>query len=183
MYYHKNDFEFVVKLFENFFAQNRIQKQFQVISKCNITGWEIWLQIEFASFLEEIDVSISEWYREWEYPLDKRKTNKSKMFIDFLIRQKYAKKDSYIALELKQSLSMKTCITNMIKDVDKVISIRKSTSDIRSFWNIGIHKRISSNSYIDNKEIKEIIISKFNTDNNFIESKYIRNTDFAYTIF
>jgi len=181
--YHKNDFIFTLNLFEDFFSQQRIQKSFQTIHKTSITGWEIWFQIEFATFLENKNSSVSEWYREWEYPIDKRKSLKSKMFIDFLVRQKYAKKDAYIALELKQNISAKTCITNMIKDVNKVTSIRKSSSDIRSFWNIGIHKRISNNHFRDKEKIKEIVLEKFTTEDFFIESRYIKNTDFSYTIF
>lgn len=183
MIYHKNDFIFTLSLFEEFFSQKKIQNSLQTINKTNITGWEIWFQVEFATFLENKHNAISEWYREWEYPLDKRKSLKNKMFIDFLVRQKYAKKDSYIALELKQNISAKTCITNMIKDVNKVTAIRKSSSDIRSFWNIGIYKRISDNHYQDKEKIEKIILSKFNTEESFIESKYIKNTNFAYTIF
>jgi hypothetical protein len=151
----KRDFDFTVQLFDSFFSQKRIQKRLNIIEDKEITGWEVWWQIEFATYLSTKDESLSEWYREWEYPLDKRKTNTfTKMYIDFLIRQKGSKKDEYIALELKQNIFVKKCIKSMLEDTDKVFSMRKSASDIRSFWNIGIYREKN----IEDKEIEKMIL-------------------------
>jgi hypothetical protein len=71
----QRDFDFTVELFDNFFSQKRIQKRLSIIREKGITGWEIWWQIEFATYLSTKDESLSEWYREWEYPLDRRRSN------------------------------------------------------------------------------------------------------------
>jgi len=175
----QRDFDFTVKLFDNFFSQKRIQKRLNIIREEEITGWEIWWQIEFATYLSTKDESLSEWVREWEYPLDKRRGTSNKMYIDFVVRQKYAKKGRYIALELKQHLYIKNCIKNMLKDTDKVFSMRKSASDIRSFWNIGIYQEKT----MEDEEIQEMIFEHINTNENFIQTKKIQNTNFYYTIF
>jgi len=170
------DLDFVIKLFDGFFSQKRIQKRLDVIDNRHITGWEIWFQIEFATYLDMKEESISEWYREYPYSTDKRKTSQKKMFIDFLVRQKYAKKDSFVALELKQNISGKKCVNNMIKDINKVISMRKSESDIRSFWNVGVYLE-----HIDEDEIKNILEPYIN--NKYMKIKQIKNTNFSYIIF
>ena len=179
----KRDFDFTVQLFNNFFSQKRIQKRLKVIEDEEITGWEIWWQVEFATYLSTKDETLSEWDREWEYPLDKRKNKKStKMFIDFLIRQKRAKKDSYIALELKQHIYAKSCIRKMLEDVEKVFSMKESASNIRSFWNIGIYREKMVGG--DESVVKMILEdSRISTDSNFIRTEKISNTGFYYTIF
>jgi hypothetical protein len=179
----KRDFDFTVQLFNNFFSQDRIQKGLNVIKHADITGWEIWWQVEFATYLSTKDEMLSEWYREWEYPLDERKNKKStKMFIDFLIRQKRAKKNSYIALELKQHIYAKSCIRKMLKDVEKVFSMKESASDIRSFWNVGIYREKMDGG---DESVEKIILEdrRISTDSSFIRTEKISNTGFYYTIF
>lgn len=178
----KRDFDFTVKLFDNFFSRKKIQKRLSIINEKEITGWEIWWQIEFATYLSTKDESLSEWYREWKYPIDKRISSQSEMSIDFLIRQKYAKKDNFIALELKQHIFAKRCIQNMLKDVDKVFSMRKSTSDIRSFWNIGIYKELMDGG---DEAMKSMILeyNNLNTEEEFIRINKIGDTGFYYLIF
>jgi len=169
----KRDFNFTVKLFDNFFSRKKIQNRLSIINKHEITGWEIWWQVEFATYLSTKDKSVSEWYREWKYPIDKRRvSSKSEMYIDFLIRQKYSKKNHFIALELKQNICAKKCIKNMLNDVDKVFSMRKSASDIRSFWNIGVYKEAMNGG---DEAIKNMILEydNLNTNEELIQIKKI----------
>jgi len=175
----KRDYDFTVQLFNGFFSQKRIQKRLNIIKDKGITGWEIWWQIEFAAYLSTKDKTVSEWYREWQYPMDKRKSLQNKMSIDFLIRQKGAKKDMFIALELKQHFYTKSCIRKMLKDTDKVFSICESTSDLRSFWNVGIH--LEKN--MTDREIEEAILNYIDTDESYIVTEKIGDTGFYYTIF
>jgi len=174
----QRDFEFIIDLMEEFTKQKMIRDRLNIIEKENVTGWEIWWQIEFSSFLSNHN-KISYWDREFILPVDKRtKWKKEKMAIDFLIKQKYSKKDRYIALELKQHKSMKQCITKMIVDIDKINSIKKSYDILRSFWNIGIHKL--ENNEKSNKNIDDIMHILYK-DCNY--TQHIKKTNFAFTIF
>lgn len=177
----KKDFEVLIKIMNGFVNQRSIQNKLNIIEECSITGWETWFQIEFASYLGTHE-DVSEWRREESYYMDKRKSkNKSRMAVDFLIRQKHTKKDQYIAIELKQHLSASTCINNMLKDIDKVCAARESYTDFRSFWCIGIHQKETK------KLLKETIIKKAQekhiTMYKHMDIRYIPNTNFAYTIF
>ena len=75
-----------------------------------------------------------------------------------------------------------SCIRNMLKDADKVFSMRKSESDIRSFWNIGIYKEPMS---IEGEDEKNKILEYENliTSEEFIEIHKIGDTGFYYIVF
>lgn len=177
----KKDFEVLIKIMNGFVNQRSIQNKLNIINECSITGWEIWFQIEFASYLGTHE-DVSEWRREESYYMDKRKSkNKSRMAVDFLIRQKHTKKDQYIAIELKQHLSASTCIKNMLDDVLKVNAAKQSHARFRSFWNIGIHQKENKN--IIKEKIAKKVEEKNMTMHDYIEIRYIPNTNFAYTIF
>ena len=188
----KRDFNFTVNLFENFFKRKKIQKKFKKFTKLKelhdieITGWEIWWQIEFALYLFNND-TVSWWEREWRYPFDKRMSNKNEMSIDFLVRQKGTKLGKYIALELKQHIDAKKCVLGMLEDIDKVHSMRQSASDIRSYWNIGIYKYTKDRE--DEQEmIKKIILEyiEYNGSSkaeDFIKIFQIGKTEFYCIIF
>ncbi|QFR49790.1 hypothetical protein FJR48_08620 [Sulfurimonas lithotrophica] len=176
------DFKFIISIMDGFVKQTSIQNKLNVIDECYITGWEIWFQIELASYLDN-HYNVSEWYREEQYYMDKRKSKyKSKMAVDFLVRQKNTKKDSYIAVELKQHSSTETCIAKMIDDIIKVDSAKQSCTQFRSFWNIGIHKRENSKQVVKEK-IQKKVKQKNILMHEYIEVRWIPNTNFAYTIF
>lgn len=191
----KRDFDFTVKLFDNFFKKKKIQKKFKKFTELKkshdieITGWETWWQIEFSLYLFYLldkGDTISWWEREWRYPIDKRISSKRKgeMSIDFLVRQKHAKIGQYIALELKQDMDAKICIKGMLEDIDKVYSMRQSSSDIRSYWNIGIYKYSKDNGD-ETEMIKKMILDYdgLSTFEDFIELSQIGKTEFYYVIF
>lgn len=67
-----SDSAYILDILEQFFKDKEIKKKFQIIQNSNITGWEIWLQIEFAYFLNGLEGS-PEWYRESSYEYDRRK--------------------------------------------------------------------------------------------------------------
>ncbi|AYO02929.1 hypothetical protein ACEWBT_21660 [Vibrio parahaemolyticus] len=141
----KTDFQFTLALAQDFFKQPEIQQRLQLITQRDITGWEIWFQVEFACFIDEHE-EIDEWYREWQYTVDRRRTKtRQYMAIDFAFRRKRTSKDWYIALEVKQSLNATQCIHNMFKDVDKVWLMKSSEDDLRSIWCLGIHPTTSQN--------------------------------------
>lgn len=134
------DFEYIKELLNGFFDNEEIKERFGLIEKNGVTGWEIWLQIEFAHFLTKHE-SKPDWRREESYQYDKRKEKiKLKLRPDFLIRKKGWRKDEYMALEFKQNSQPRACLKNMLTDLEKYRKILQSHSDLRSIWTVGVFK-------------------------------------------
>jgi len=178
----EKDFNFIVSLMDGFVKQTSIQQKLNTIEEHKITGWETWFQIEFASYLSKHPDVANDWSREEQFNIDKRtKDYRGKIAIDFLLRKKNTSTKTFIALELKQHNSVEICITNMLKDVEKVFNIKKSENKFRSYWNIGIHPK-EAKSTIKNKILKKE--EKCNVSlSEYVEVRFIPKTNFAYTIF
>lgn len=175
-----SDFEFSKSILEKFFSQTKIQKSLDIIFENDITGWEIWLQIEFATFLTIEYGDEIEWYREYEILTDGRKEKlRKKVSADFIFRRKGFKRDSYIVLEFKQNPSPKSCFSNMLKDVDKIEKVKVSDIDMRNFWVVGIHCK----DRMTKAEIKKYIRENCEFVGDDIYTKFISNTNYAFTIF
>jgi len=174
------DFEFLSNLFDNFFTQKSIRDRLNLIEDKKITGWEIWLQVELAFFLDE-QKDVMEWIREVPCSMDKRiEKLKAKGIIDFWLRERNKSTEKMIAIELKQCKSAKSCITAMMKDINKFHSLKPiEHSYIRSFWCIGVHPKVLENTCLEyinqNKNGYE-----FNQDH--LLSKEIKGTAFSFTI-
>ncbi|MFK3971169.1 hypothetical protein ACI2KS_10625 [Pseudomonas sp. NPDC087358] len=133
-----DDFQHIRSLIEQFLGRRTIRSALSVIRANEITGWEIWLQVEFARFLAE-HPDEPEWKREVRFEFDyRREKNSWYLKPDFLIRKKGAAVDRYMALEIKQHSQLGSCMSNMIIDLAKVRRIRKSEVDLRSYWALGI---------------------------------------------
>lgn len=173
-----DDFEFTVSLLESFFTQNKIQKSLQIIWEEQISGWETWVQIEFATFLSSFN--DIEWLRECSLLPDRRK-DKQRTIIrpDFIFRRKGFSKDRYILLEFKQNYSStKQCFRGMFDDIKKISSLRGSSA-IRLFLGVGIHPKAG----MSKSEIKDYILEWVEIDRNLIQTRFIPNTEFAFTAF
>lgn len=134
----KQDFRFITSLSSDFLQRAHIKKTLGSIDDCKMTGWEKWLQIELAAFLETRE-DIKTWWRESSYEIDKRVVeSRKRCTVDFLIHQKW--KQSHMALEIKQVNSPTVCIQGMIKDKKKIETIKTAKYDIRSVWCIGVHR-------------------------------------------
>lgn len=173
----KDDLEFLSKLANEFFAQEDIVYKLNKFSENKISGWEIWLQVEFAIFLFS-HPDVSEIEREKRYELDKRRSkDKYICSIDFMIRQKY--KQSSIPLEIKQHENASNCIRYMLKDIEKYEKIKESKASTgRSLWCLGLHPTV-----------EEDYFSKLINENKFREiypelvfSKSIKGTNFSFTL-
>jgi len=75
---------------------------------------------------------IQEWGMEEVFQVDGRKgrgrsKNKRSMAIDLSFRRKRHSKGKFLYLELKQNMNTTTCISNMMKDWDKVMSGRSKS--------------------------------------------------------
>lgn len=173
------DLEFLASLADDFFSQRSIRKTLSVINEEEISGWEKWLQVEFASFVHDHQ-DIKAWGRETPYSTDKRITKaRERCAVDFILHQKY--KQSHLALELKQIDSIARCTQAMIKDIQKMLTIRQSEFDIRSVWCLGVH--------IDEGPAKPLMEIKyyaekldFDFDEKLFATKSIGKTGYAYTI-
>jgi len=173
-----DDFEFTVSLLESFFTQNKIQKSLQIIWENQIYGWETWVQIEFATFL--CSMNEIEWLRECSLLPDRRKDKEHTIIRpDFIFRRKGFSRERYILLEFKQnSWSTKQCLRGMFDDIKKISALRGSSA-IRLFLGVGIHPKAE----MSKSEIKDYILEWVKMDRNMIYTKFIPNTEFAFTAF
>lgn len=139
------DFQHLNKLLSGFFSQKEMQKKLHIIHDHEISGWEIWLQVEFANMLTNID---HEYWREQILEFDYRQCKEKFYFRpDFLLRKKGWSLERYMAIEFKQHPNPKTCIKNMAADLKKVGQMRKSELNLRSVWSVGITKTIENNNF------------------------------------
>ncbi|SDZ05266.1 hypothetical protein [Nitrosomonas sp. Nm33] len=146
----KRDHDFVKSLIDEFFLSVKLHDYFNIFyGNKPITGWETWLQIEFAYFLSHHS-STPEWDREIRLEFDgRREREKINFRPDFILRKKGWATSSYAALEIKQDKNPIQCINKMIFDLDKVSKIRPSQLNMRSYWALGISKAPLDQSPID----------------------------------
>lgn len=174
------DLEFLISVVKPFFKQAHIKKTLAAIHEDKITGWEKWLQIEFASFVREHE-SVKAWGRESRYKLDQRMTrNKLTCSVDFILHQR--NKHSHMAVEMKQVNAMTSCVAAMLRDVKKLQKIKGAEYDIRSVWCLGIHKRAL---IADVRREALYYASKHGIEINedFIVSERIGRTEYSFTVF
>lgn len=144
------DFEFITSFSSEFLQRAHIKKTLKAINDSGMTGWEKWLQIELAAFLEA-RADIKAWWRESSYELDKRVAeSRKRCAVDFLVHQKW--KQSHVALEVKQINSPTACVQGMIRDKKKIQSIKSAKYDIRSAWCLGVHR------VIEPDEVERLVI-------------------------
>ncbi|EHI9302583.1 hypothetical protein V9789_004211 [Vibrio vulnificus] len=128
-------------ILDDFFSSSRLKPVLRSLSTGNITGWEIWLQIEFAHFLTS-HKSNPNWYREYE--LIASDWNK-KTRPDFWLWSKQDKK--YVLIEFKQAVNSNQLIDLMNKDARKTFAtemICVSDKNVYEFVGqifVGIFKR------------------------------------------
>lgn len=96
----------LAEYFKKFFECGRVKEVLATIKECGISGWEVWLQVEFAHYLQkkvykEEEVKF-DWHREYKI------TNGagSSIIPDFWVSSDSNDK-SYFLIELKRSNSGK----------------------------------------------------------------------------
>ena len=179
----KEDFEFTIDLIASFFNQQKIQKKIKDIDSIQLTGWENWIQVEFAIHLSKND-KLSFFEIEDKFPLDKRKSdNHTSSRIDVVFRRKNFSKDKIIGLEIKQKESLNACISGMIEDYKKINKL-KSKNDYRESMRccffFGVFHSMENPISIENDIRKKL-------DKNGIEQKFhvvkINSTDRYWILF
>ena len=174
------DFEFMTSITRDFFAKKMIKETLGTISDFDISGWEKWIQIEFAKFCKSHS-EISEWGRELRYALDRRSSKlKATCAIDFMIKQKF--KQSPLAVEIKQLRSPRGCINSMLRDKAKISRIKYSEDDLRGIWCIGVHNAATVES-VENLVSFCARENKIAINPNHVFSRQIGRTPFSVTLF
>ncbi|EGR0683893.1 hypothetical protein O1B84_003416 [Vibrio cholerae] len=178
----KRDLEFINELVEQFFGQKHIRERLNHIELNKITGWEIWLQIEFSVFIDS-HIDVAEWCREYPYAIDRRSARHRKnMIIDFVLRKRHAALSQYVALEIKQNIVVSSCIRGMMEDVCKVWLVRDSENDLRSMWCLGVHPSVPEDeAYACIEKYADefgVTLSKSHR-----VSQVIKGTNMSYTLF
>ncbi len=173
----QNDFNYLSDIFSEFFSNKHINNRLKLIHEEEISGWEVWLQIELALFLAN-HPSEPECYREMPLKFDRRREFEKIHFRpDFLIRKKGWRIENYAAVEIKQHPNPVSCIKNMLKDVEKVGKMKTSELNMRSLWVLGIFK---ADSELD---LDELFDEHVDSDTNISTYDFIGNTGFAYMLF
>lgn len=176
------DFDYLQTLADDFISIPRIRQAFALIERQEISGWEVWFQIEFSQFLSNHE-SEPEWWRESTVDYDRRmEKEKVQCRPDFLIRKKHWALDRYAALEVKQHPQAGHCIKNMVADLRKMSKVRASSVDLRSYWVLGIHRDESED------EIARLIDQHVTNQgavvvHGLVASRKIKGTGLAYTLF
>jgi len=174
------DFAFITRLTQSFVATKTVKSTLGTISEFDISGWEKWIQIEFAKFCKS-HAEITEWGRELRYELDMRSSKASaSCAIDFLVKQKH--KHSPLAIEIKQQRSPRGCINSMLRDKAKLKRIRLSTNDLRGVWCIGVHN-VESAEVVANLVAFCSRAQKIEINASHVFSKQIGRTPFSVTVF
>lgn len=175
------DFDHLTTLLSLFFESKDIRQKFNIIDEYNISGWEVWMQIEFANLLT---ATGHEWWREQTLGCDLRKSpERSTVRTDFLLRKKGWTQESYIALEMKQNIDPTSCVKNMIGDLIKTAKIKHSELELRSFWTLGVTRVIERDRLeylIDNYLEEKYYLSK--SRKKHVLLKEIDKTPFCYIV-
>lgn len=116
--------EQVTQCLHNFFNQERVRSTIATIKECDITGWEKWLQVEFAHYLQtkiyKNDEHEFRWYREYKVissHCDKGDSQKEYILPDYWISSDKGE-NSYYLIELKCS-NTGSLEAKMAEDVNK----------------------------------------------------------------
>lgn len=143
----RNDFDFMQQIIKEFLAQKHILQRLAFIKKENVNDWEKWLQIELFHFMKYRD-DIGYVRREVLYACDISKNHlQNNMYIDLVFRKKRASKDYLIQVELKCSKSATKLFNGIESDIEKVMSMRDSQDNGRSFWCVGFYTEVNEKGY------------------------------------
>lgn len=155
------DFNYIEEVLTDFFSSKNIRNRLNTFDEQEITGWEVWLQIEFASFITTENKAF-EWNRELRYGCDKRKTAKDFIKPDFILKKAGWTSGTHVALEFKQNCNPSVCMANMYSDLKKLERIKLSESTLRSAWAVGVTKTDSLDLNILEEKLSDYSASLYN---------------------
>ncbi|RZP80906.1 hypothetical protein D8T51_07080 [Vibrio vulnificus] len=126
----------VFECIHGFFQEEHVQKAISTIGKCKISGWEGWLQVEFANYLETKvygeEKKNFDWYREYKIitksPNYDANDEQNKYIIpDFWISSDQAS-NAYYLIEFKRS-NTGAIVSEMKVDIEKWLTHMDSYKD------------------------------------------------------
>jgi len=139
------DLKTIKELMGAFLQNDVIRKKLRIICSSKRNDWEKWLQLELEFFITSLDGFTVD--REVQAIPDNRKMkSRLNMFVDFAIRKKRTKLNSFIFLELKCSTNPQALINGFNRDINKINAIKQCVYDTRSFWCVGFHKNCTKKS-------------------------------------
>ncbi|NYS29472.1 MULTISPECIES: hypothetical protein [unclassified Pantoea] len=140
-----SDFNTVKEIMEGFLLDDSIRKKLLSICRTKRNDWEKWFQLELEFYISSLKNFTVD--REVKAIPDNRKMKERlNMFVDFAIRKKHTKKNSFIFIEIKCSTNPQALINGFNKDIKKINSIKSCNYDTRSFWCVGFHKNCTQKS-------------------------------------
>ena len=176
----RNDFNFIIDLKRDFFAQRSIQQLLAAIEKNGTAGWEPWWRVEFARFLYRHQHK-HEWAREHLIKAGRTKgVLKDKLTADFMIKPRNRAGNRPILIELKQSDSVEGCIANMAENIRSMEKTKSVSGSQRSFWVVGAHPRECKNTV---RKTVESVATEYGIEIFDVQTRYILNTGYAFTVF
>ncbi len=113
--------------------ESRLINIINTIEKCKITGWEKWLQIELAHFLNNsfINENGYNWSREYGYTPTGEKAEKSLIYPDFAIS--FDNEKTLYLIEIKVNHDKSALEKGMTEDLKKYENTKKLKWNKQSF--------------------------------------------------
>lgn len=171
----KQDFNYIAELITDFFNDEHIIGRFVFLEDWEVSGWETWLQIEFAYFLSEHSNTLV-WDRETTLLMDGRKEKlKWQCRPDFIIRKKGWKQESYVILEIKQAIKPQDCMNLLWGDLNKISKVKSSEIDARLKCGLAIFQA-------DHVQLEKTITHN-ELQRDTTASDVIGDTGFSYLLF
>ncbi len=161
-----------------FFAQQKIIDVLKTLKNNDWAGWEKWLQIEILHFLTEHE-KVSAFNKELKFK--KNPQQEKNIFVDLGFKIKGTHGEELILVEIKRKKSLKTCLSESLKDAKKIKTIPKSSfseldDDItyspRSAWALGF--------FHSSKVTKNNILNIIDSDSKY--GVFIKNTIYCQLI-
>ena len=176
----KKDFDFTAQLMNEFFDQNHIQERFKLIQECEISGYEIWLQVEVAAFFNAHSL-VADWKREVEYSIDRRvMKHRNRALVDLIFRKKHSSTDKWIGLEIKQNQNLSACLRGIMEDTLKLNAVKDSEDNLRCFWSLGVFQ--ASNENVHDKLMNSANSHNFELPKNCFQHHKIGDSGYEYLV-
>ena len=131
-----------VKLRINFFYlyPTKVPKHAMLDAK-DIFGWENWLQMELLYLMSTQDPGGEYWVED-SMSIDRRsfkgRSGKSDARVDLAYRRINEERGVYNAIELKLKKTPAALVTGMLRDLDRLASVRPNQFNFRSITSIGL---------------------------------------------
>lgn len=168
-------------LIQQFFVEDHVVEVLNTISDCSISGFEGWLQIEFAHYLQKQfkdKKHTKSWYREYQLVNNVENSEKDKNVIPDFWFSIDEKESEYDLIEFKQNskCNLKDLETSMQEDCDKYKTLNakvkctdQKTYKIRNVYFVGVLPEVTEQKPkpSDDQISSKLNLTELNTPNKF----------------